>query len=447
VRQTTAVEQPVLDGVPLDAAARLDPRILRAPTPTHLLHDQERAQPEEVRFAPARGAGGADVAIHVEPRAEDRGITDAARDLPRQPASTRSRYVRGSATSSRSGSPASAAPTGPGGGQCSGSVRRFHSSQSSLDRGVLRSSSMVKPMSRAKRCASRPTSRWWSVTSSTFWATSEGVRTPSSAATAPALRRGPCMHEASSCTTPSAFGRPPYPTLVSSGSSSTMFTPAITASSTSAPSVIIRNARSTAVSLPPFRNWCPFAEATTTGLAARTCTAGARPSAKSGLGPARPADAAAPATALVTRNSRRVSLSLIDAVPPPWMIANQPALAAAGRRARGYCGASRAGTSHAVPDATPGTRPFRSPHPVGPDFSSAPTARGRPRTHPPLPPGRGRSAPLQAGHPRGDASRPDPPLPAYGLVSRCRTRASRVRASTTTGSDGSAARRDSRDRS
>ena len=37
----------------------------------------------------------------------------------------------------------------------------------------------------------------------------EGVRTPSMEATAPARRFGPCMQEASSCTTPSALGRPP----------------------------------------------------------------------------------------------------------------------------------------------------------------------------------------------------------------------------------------------
>jgi hypothetical protein len=68
---------------------------------------------------------------------------------------------------------------------------------------------MVKPMLRANFCAPSATSRMWSVLSMTAFATSDGVRTPSNAATAPARFFGPCMHEASSCTTPSAFGKPP----------------------------------------------------------------------------------------------------------------------------------------------------------------------------------------------------------------------------------------------
>ena len=65
------------------------------------------------------------------------------------------------------------------------------------------------------------------------------------------------MQLASSCTTPSALGRLPRPTLVSSGSSSTIVTPSTSASSGShgaAASVISRNARSTQVSAPPFLN-------------------------------------------------------------------------------------------------------------------------------------------------------------------------------------------------
>ncbi len=46
-----------------------------------------------------------------------------------------------------------------------------------------------------------------------------------------------------------------------------MFTPAISASSTSPPDTIIANAFSTHVCVPPFLNWCPFAEETTRGLA------------------------------------------------------------------------------------------------------------------------------------------------------------------------------------
>src|SRR5438128_1045269 len=85
-------------------------------------------------------------------------------------------------------------------------------------------------------------------------------------ATAPARFFGPCMPDESSCTTPSALGIPPYPTLLSSGSSSTILTPAMTESSTSAPDVIISNAFCTHVRLPPFLNRFPFAEEMTTGL-------------------------------------------------------------------------------------------------------------------------------------------------------------------------------------
>src|ERR1035438_7660640 len=58
---------------------------------------------------------------------------------------------------------------------------------------------------------------------------------PRSAPTAPPRRVGPSRQLASSSTTPSSLGSPPYPTLVSRGSSSTIFTPAITASSVSLP--------------------------------------------------------------------------------------------------------------------------------------------------------------------------------------------------------------------
>ena len=71
---------------------------------------------------------------------------------------------------------------------------------------------------------------------STSRATSLGVLIPSSAATAPARRVGPCMQEASSWTTPSSFGSPPYPTELSAGSSSWILTPSTAASSVSVPS-------------------------------------------------------------------------------------------------------------------------------------------------------------------------------------------------------------------
>ena len=148
---------------------------------------------------------------------------------------------------------------------------------------MLRSSSIVNPMFRANVCAPLPTSRWWSVVSITARATRDGVRTPSSAATPPARFFGPCMQQESSCTTPSAFGNPPYPTESSCGSSSTMFTPSIRASSTSPPCVIIRNAFSTHVWVPPFLKKNPLGEAITNGFAFRDTTAGAWPNSFPGI--------------------------------------------------------------------------------------------------------------------------------------------------------------------
>src|SRR5690348_9004512 len=61
------------------------------------------------------------------------------------------------------------------------------------------------------------------------------------------------MQLASSSTTPSSFGSPPYPTLLSRGSSSTMFTPAITASRVSPPPFITSTALLHALIPPLFR--------------------------------------------------------------------------------------------------------------------------------------------------------------------------------------------------
>jgi len=55
----------------------------------HLFHDQERAQVVEVGFAAAGRSGGADFVVHVESRAENRRVADAAGNLPRQPAGRR----------------------------------------------------------------------------------------------------------------------------------------------------------------------------------------------------------------------------------------------------------------------------------------------------------------------------------------------------------------------
>src|SRR5690349_20809767 len=73
------------------------------------------------------------------------------------------------------------------------------------------------------------------------------------------------MHDASSCTTPSAFGNPLQPTPVWFGSSSTIATPATSASRTSAPSVIILNAFATQVTPCSSFDRLPFEEATTHG--------------------------------------------------------------------------------------------------------------------------------------------------------------------------------------
>src|ERR1035438_7416069 len=79
------------------------------------------------------------------------------------------------------------------------------------------------------------------------------------------------MQLASSSTTPSSLGRPPYPTLVSRGSSSTIFTPAIKASSVSLPPWIS--------SIALAQQWMPPLNAlaldTTTGLG-RACEAAVR---------------------------------------------------------------------------------------------------------------------------------------------------------------------------
>src|ERR1051325_8480776 len=80
------------------------------------------------------------------------------------------------------------------------------------------------------------------------FATSDAVLMFSSAPTAPARFVGPCMQDASSWTTPSALGRPPYPTESSVGSSSWIFTPSMTASSVSAPCISMSKAFCTALS-------------------------------------------------------------------------------------------------------------------------------------------------------------------------------------------------------
>src|SRR5688572_7462097 len=80
-----------------------------------------------------------------------------------------------------------------------------------------------------------------------------------------------------------------------------MLTPAIRESRTSFPSVMSLKAVSTHVMVPPFLNWWPFPEATTTGRAVRTITLGAWPNAL--------VEASKPAAVPATTKSRRFSFS------------------------------------------------------------------------------------------------------------------------------------------
>src|SRR3954467_453583 len=83
-----------------------------------------------------------------------------------------------------------------------------------------------------------------------------------------------------------------------------MLTPAISASRTSAPPVIIANAVSTHVLLPPFLNLLPLLDETTTGFAPPVFTAGACPKSVVGI---------AAAAAVVWTNWRRL---ILVTVPP-----------------------------------------------------------------------------------------------------------------------------------
>src|SRR5215510_4129677 len=86
-----------------------------------------------------------------------------------------------------------------------------------------------------------------------------------------------------------------------------MLTPAITASRTSAPLVIMVKALCTAVMLPPFLNRLPLAEEITKGLTALCLRIIGKPL-TSPFGVA----SASPATALVRMKSRRLIFLLIE---------------------------------------------------------------------------------------------------------------------------------------
>src|SRR5207247_1992424 len=92
-----------------------------------------------------------------------------------------------------------------------------------------------------------------------------------------------------------------------------MLTPAIRASRTSEPPVIISNARATHVRLPPFVNLLPFADEMTTGLTLfGVITVGAWPNSDLGVA------AATPATPAVVRTkSRRFSFFMMASSTGP----------------------------------------------------------------------------------------------------------------------------------
>src|SRR5947209_10194378 len=83
------VEQPLLDGVRDDPLERLHAGVLGMGAAAHGLDDEERGEIVEIGLAPAGGAGGADLAIHVQAGAEDGRIAHAARDLPGEAAGRR----------------------------------------------------------------------------------------------------------------------------------------------------------------------------------------------------------------------------------------------------------------------------------------------------------------------------------------------------------------------
>ena len=122
----------------------------------------------------------------------------------------------------------------PGPHQSSLELYSFHSCQIFRECSVNRFS-RGNPIATAKRSAPSPTSMTWPVCNMTALATSETflmLRTPP---TEPARRDGPCIQQESSSTTPSSFGSPPRPTLVSFGSSSGPLTTRSAASSVSPP--------------------------------------------------------------------------------------------------------------------------------------------------------------------------------------------------------------------
>src|ERR1043166_5264491 len=76
------------------ALERFDACLFGSLTLPHELHHRVSAADLDIRLASAGGTGSADLVVYVEPRADDRGISDASRDLPGETAGrSRSRNI------------------------------------------------------------------------------------------------------------------------------------------------------------------------------------------------------------------------------------------------------------------------------------------------------------------------------------------------------------------
>src|ERR1700722_5723892 len=136
--------------------------------------------------------------------------------------------------------------------------------------------------------------------------------------TAPARRDGPCITLASSSTTPSSLGKPPYPTLSSLGSSSTLVTTASAASSVSPPDL--------SSAIPSSRCCNPFAEEIINGRTPCAAAAGSAASSEmawilrgGSLAPKRRRVLAAiPPVSVAKKNFLRVHLSIGEPLNSRW---------------------------------------------------------------------------------------------------------------------------------
>src|SRR6516225_10098807 len=83
-RRPVRLQQPLLDRPRDDPAERLREGILRVGAAPHLVDDEKRRQPVEVRLAASRRPARADGAVDPVPGAQDRRVPDASGDLERQ---------------------------------------------------------------------------------------------------------------------------------------------------------------------------------------------------------------------------------------------------------------------------------------------------------------------------------------------------------------------------